>query len=478
MTDRLVQIGKNSTARKLIQTVGLPLPLPQDLRRAKGPMVAQPMADRTAVVGSSPGAGVAAALSVALSSSGAALIRCVSPEGAAAYDEAGEAWSRPVTEADLDTVAEDTVLGRPDALIFDATGITDPASLAHLHRFFQPWVRKLARCGRLVVIGRPGGTTPAAAAATAGLPGFIKSVAKEVGNKGSTANLVTVEEGAESWLTPTLRWLLSPRSAFLTGQTLALAGAPSNAPAVRSLDGKVVLVTGAARGIGKATVRRLAEEGATVVGLDRPADGDALAAVMREVGGLSLPVDVTAVDSPTRIADFLRAQGGAHAVIHNAGITRDKTLGKMDAGFWDLTVDVNLGAVVRITEALLAGETPALNDGGRLICLSSVAGIAGNFGQTNYAASKSALIGFVAKLAGVVADRNITVNAIAPGFIETRLTAAIPFMTREGARRLSALGQGGLPVDIAEAVTFLCTPGAGGLTGQVVRVCGGSFVGA
>lgn len=476
MSDRLIQIGKSPTARRVIQTVGLPLPLPQDLRRARGPMQAQPLAGQTVVVGAAPGTGVGRALGPALASAGSTLIRCVDAAAAPVYDAAGEAWSRPVSGVLLADVAEHE--GRPQALVFDATEIVDPAGLAHLHAFFQPWVRKLGRCGRLVVIGRPSGDTPAAVAVAASLPGFIKSVAKELGAKGSTTNLITVAPGAEAWLAPTLRWVLSPRSAFMTGQTLGLAGGGGDTPPARSLDGKLVLVTGAARGIGKATVARLAEEGARVVGLDRPADADALAAVMSKVGGLSLPVDITDAEAPTRIADFLRAQGGAHAVIHNAGITRDKTLGKMDADRWNLAVDVNLGAVVRISEALLSGDEPALLDGGRLVCLSSVAGIAGNFGQTNYAASKSGLIGFVAHMGAVLADRNITVNAIAPGFIETRLTAAIPFVTREGARRLSALGQGGLPVDIAEGLSFLCTPGAGGLSGQVIRICGGSFVGA
>jgi 3-oxoacyl-[acyl-carrier protein] reductase len=117
-------------------------------------------------------------------------------------------------------------------------------------------------------------------------------------------------------------------------------------------------------------------------------------------------------------------------------------------------------------------------DGGRIIALSSVAGIAGNFGQTNYSLSKAAVIGFIEAASAAYAPRGITVNGIAPGFIETRLTAAIPTATREAGRRLSALVQGGLPIDIAEAVTFLASPGAAGLQGQLLRVCGGAFIGA
>src|SRR5690606_28339426 len=160
---------------------------------------------------------------------------------------------------------------------------------------------------------------------------------------------------------------------------------------------------------------------------------------------------------------------------HNAGVTRDKTLANMSPDRWDQTLDINLDAVVRITERLLEG---VLHDDGRLILLSSIAGIAGNMGQTNYAASKAGIIGYVRAMAPALAGRGITVNAIAPGFIETRLTAAIPVMIREVARRLSNLGQGGLPRDIGDAVTFLASRGAVGITGSVLRVCGGAYVGA
>jgi 3-oxoacyl-[acyl-carrier protein] reductase len=138
-------------------------------------------------------------------------------------------------------------------------------------------------------------------------------------------------------------------------------------------------------------------------------------------------------------------------------------------------VAVNLDAVIRTTRALL--DRKLIEPGGRIVCLSSVAGIAGNLGQTNYAASKAGVIGFVEKLAPEVAARGITVNAIAPGFVETRLTQAVPVMIREAGRRLSALGQGGIPDDIGQAIVFLATPGASGVTGSVLRVCGGALIG-
>jgi 3-oxoacyl-[acyl-carrier protein] reductase len=234
-------------------------------------------------------------------------------------------------------------------------------------------------------------------------------------------------------------------------------------------------VTGAARGIGAATAELLAAEGATVVCLDRPGDEDATSAVAQKVGGVPLMVDITASDAAERIAEALKSGfGGVDIVIHNAGITRDKTLARMKPEWWDQAVDVNLGAVLRINDRLFKG---ILKDGGRVVCLSSVAGLAGNVGQTNYAASKAGLVGYV-KSAQTLAARGIAINAVAPGFIETRLTRAIPVVTREAGRRMSALGQGGEPQDVAELITFLSTPGAAGTTGQVIRACGGMFLGA
>ncbi|MCA9709285.1 MAG: 3-oxoacyl-ACP reductase [Myxococcales bacterium] len=313
----------------------------------------------------------------------------------------------------------------------------------------------------------------------AALEGFVRSLAKEVGKRGSTAQLLTVAEGAEDRVEPVLRFLLSARSAFISGQPVhvdARALWPSEVPVVRPLEGKVALVTGAARGIGAATCELLAAEGAHVICLDRPED-DALASqVARTVGGSVLLADVSDPAAPKAIAaEIAEHHGGVDIVVHNAGVTRDKTLARMKPEQWDQALDINLAAVVRITEELTTG---LLRDGGRVVLLSSVAGIAGNMGQTNYAASKSGIIGYTGKLAEALASQGITVNAVAPGFIETRLTAAIPVMIREVARRLANLGQGGLPQDVGEAITFLCTPGAAGITGRVLRVCGGALVGA
>jgi 3-oxoacyl-[acyl-carrier protein] reductase len=272
---------------------------------------------------------------------------------------------------------------------------------------------------------------------------------------------------------------LSPRSAFVSGQPLHVGSetkAPARIPFVRPLENKIALVTGAARGIGAATVELLAAEGAHVVCLDRPEDDALVSQVARKVGGSLLLSDLGVPDAPAAIAGHLKQQlGGVDIVVHNAGITRDKTLAKMKPEHWDQAIEVNLASVVKITAALLES---GLRDEGRIVCLSSVAGIAGNMGQTNYAASKAGIIGYVRKLAKHVAGRGITANAIAPGFIETRLTAAIPVMIREVGRRLSNLGQGGLPQDVGEAIVFLSSPGAYGINGQVLRVCGGALIGA
>jgi 3-oxoacyl-[acyl-carrier protein] reductase len=243
------------------------------------------------------------------------------------------------------------------------------------------------------------------------------------------------------------------------------------------LQGKIALVTGAARGIGAATAARLAAEGAHVVGLDIPADRETLDKTVAGIGGTALPLDITDAAAPTRIAEFLKEKfGGVDIVVHNAGVTRDKTLAKMPEHFWNLVLEINLAAIARIDAQLYAQKM--LRDEGRIVVLSSIGGIAGNVGQTNYGATKAALIGYVRASAPLLAERGICINGVAPGFIETRMTAAMPFLIREVGRRMNSLSQGGQPQDVAEAITFLSTPGVAGITGQILRVCGQSLIGA
>ena len=477
MSDFFLELGKNPNARKLVQTLGLPVPMPENLRRAKGPWSARPLADDWIVVGAGPNPEVLDAIAGTLAVAGAEP-RVTQPELLEPFERYGEAYGRRAKLLDLEDGSRKQKLR---GYVFDATGIETPAELDALYDFFHPLMRELDRSGRLVVIGRDPSSFKNAthAAAQAALEGFVRSAAKELGKKGSTANLLRVQSGAEARLEGPLRWFLSPRSAFVSGQPLTLGtDARDNEEWdwTKPIEGKVALLTGAARGIGKATAKLLAAEGAHVVCLDRPQDDQLCSEVAREIGGSVLLADVSDPMAAQRIAADLQERfGRVDLVIHNAGVTRDKTLARMKKEHWDQALDINLAAITRITDALLEGP---LNDDGRIICLSSVAGIAGNMGQTNYAASKSGVIGYIEALAKPLAKRGITVNAIAPGFIETRLTAAIPVVIREGGRRLSNLGQGGLPEDVGQAITFLCTPGAVGVTGQVLRVCGGALIGA
>lgn len=466
----------NEQARKLIKTLGLPLPVPERLIRARGPYEERPLDGARVLVGGH--AELHETLATSLAQMGAEPVVVGDEDEAKPYAHAGEAWGRPVTVVAPGEAPEGQ---KVDVMVFDGTGISGPDDLKAVYEFFHPWMRRLTKGGRLVVIGRPPSeaSTHAEAAASAGLEGFTRSLAKEVGGKGATANSVFVSKGAEGRLDATLRFLASPRSAFVACQPFFVTNEVkgSDTPNTKPLEGKVVLLTGAARGIGAATAEIMADEGAHVVCLDLPRDDGPVSKVARRIGGSVLLADITDPEAPDLICRELKERhGGVDIVVHNAGITRDKTLQNMKPKLWDMAVDVNLGAVVRITEKMLANGV--LNDNGRIVCLSSVSGIAGNRGQTNYSASKAGIVGFVRSLAPQLAKRGITINAIAPGFIETRLTAEMPIGIREGGRRLSALGQGGQPEDVGQAITFLSTPGAVGITGSVLRVCGGALIGA
>jgi 3-oxoacyl-[acyl-carrier protein] reductase len=365
-------------------------------------------------------------------------------------------------------------------LVYDATAIAESGQLRALYDFFNPVVRSVRTCGRIVVFGTPpgSGATPREATAQRAIEGFVRSLGKEVG-RGITTQLVYVTPGAEDGIESTVRFLLSPRSAYVSGQVIRIKPAQVTPPAdwQRPLDGKVAVVTGAARGIGAAIAEVLAGDGAHVVCLDVPAAGEALARVANAIHGSALQLDLTAGDAAMRLARHVETRHGkVDVLVHNAGITRDKTLARMSADHWESVIDVNLSSQERVTEVLLGGDL--VRDGGRIISVSSVSGIAGNRGQTNYATSKAGVIGFVQSLAPAVSPRGITVNAVAPGFIETSMTAAMPVTIREAGRRMNSLSQGGLPVDVAETIAWFASPGSAGVTGNVVRVCGQSLLGA
>jgi len=459
MSDRYAQLVRTPIGKLVAGNVGLPQPVPLD-RWTPG----DPLVDGTVLIGSAPGGRVVGDVARVLASAGVATAAALDDDARGAAASAGldaAVWSP-------DAAGDDVVF---KGVVFDATGISSSEELHELWAFFSPTIRRVSRSGRVVVIGTPmeDCATPGEAIAQRALEGLSRSIGKEV-RKGSAANLVLVSPGAEGLADSTLRFLLSPRSAYVSGQVVRVGdggGLKDDLDWDRPLSGQVALVTGASRGIGASIVEVLVRDGATVVGLDIAGDG------------MDLELDITSESAPKVIATHLRsAHGGVDVVVHNAGITRDKTLGRMDAELWDSVLDVNLRAPERITEALLSGKSPVLRPGGRVIGVSSISGIAGNAGQTNYATSKAGVIGFTQAMAPVLASKDATINAVAPGFIETQMTAAMPLGTREAGRRMNSMNQGGLPVDVAEAVAWFASPASGGLNGNVVRVCGQSLIGA
>ncbi|BCL22230.1 3-oxoacyl-ACP reductase [Streptomyces tuirus] len=372
--------------------------------------------------------------------------------------------------------------GRTAAVVLDATGVRCVEALAEVHAALHPVVRSVAASGRVVVLGAP--LDPAdhqQAAAQQALEGFTRSLGKEIG-RGRTVNLVRLTDAAAA--ESTLRFLLSPKSAYVSGQVIEVGAGrkptaddrePAPVDPDRPLSGRTALVTGAARGIGEAVAETLARDGARVVVLDVPQAEQDARRVAERLGGTALLLDMTSADAGARIAEAL--PDGLDLLIHNAGITRDRRLVNMPAERWISVLEVNLASVLRTTDALLKDGT--LKHGGRIVATASIAGIAGNAGQTNYGASKAGVVGMVRSLAPRALDEHgVTVNAVAPGFIETKMTAAVPLFIREAGRRMNSLAQGGLPADVAETTAWLAHPGSGAVNGQVVRVCGQSLLGA
>jgi len=371
---------------------------------------------------------------------------------------------------------------RPKALLFDASGIADTSGLESLYAFFHDTLATLDRCARVLVLGLPPSmaATPQASIAQRALEGFVRSLAKEL-KRGATAQLLYVAPDARESLHSTLRFFLSPRAAYVSGQAITLQAPVFETPPMRDtrpLAGQVAVVTGAARGIGESIATVLARDGAHVVCVDIPSAQDALTTVATRLGGSALTCDIASPEAAATLMAHLatHAPNGLDILVHNAGITRDKTIARMTDAQWQSVLDINVGAPQRLNAALL--DAGALRANSRIVGVASISGIAGNRGQTNYAASKAAVIGMVEAWSPLLAGRQISINAVAPGFIETQMTAAVPFAIREAGRRMNSLGQGGQPVDVAEAIAWLAHPASGALTGQVVRVCGQSLLGA
>ncbi|HEX5762261.1 MAG TPA: 3-oxoacyl-ACP reductase [Solirubrobacterales bacterium] len=405
---------------------------------------------------------------------GAPLVSGAILTGAAPGGRLGKQVERLVGEIGAETANGD---GKAKALVFDATGIKDSTELVELQRFFHSNVRRVERSGRVVVLGTPPRGLPAReATAQRALEGFTRSLAKEIG-RGVAVQLVYVTEGAEKEVDSTLRFLLSPKSAYVSGQVVRIDKAVAKAAKVdweRPLAGRKALVTGASRGIGRAIAETLHRDGADLVLLDVPALSEDLQEVAGLLNAQTIELDITEDDAPQRIAEALG--DGVDVVVHNAGVTKDRTIAKMPEERWSVLMEINLSSEERINEELL--ESDLLKPNGRIVCVSSMSGIAGNSGQTNYATSKAGVIGMVEAMAPELAERGATINAVAPGFIETQMTDAMPIAIREAGRRMNSMSQGGRPVDVAETIAWFASPASASVNGNTVRVCGQSLLGA
>ena len=466
MSDRYGEFVQSSLGKKVAKNLGLPLPTKLDRFEAGEKVV------RGSVL-----FGSAAGEDSSVSDAVATVLNKLHAEVYVAGDDANKG---ALTGAGVEAKGSENNSDKYKVLIFDASNIAYAPDLKQMYDFFHPVARQVEKSGRVIIIGRPPEEceTIGEALAQRSLEGFVKSVGKEFKN-GITSQLLYVSKGAEANIDSTLRFFISARSAYVSGQVVRIGeGKVQELDWSKPFAGKTILVTGASRGIGESMARVLARDGAHVICLDIPQQQADLQKVAGEIGGSTLALDITAEDAGKKIAEAAAKRNGLDGIVHNAGVTRDKTLAKMDENQWNMVIDINLQSIAAINDYLF--ENDVLNEDARIVCVSSISGIAGNLGQTNYATSKAGVIGLVQATAKKLKEegKGITINAVAPGFIETQMTAAIPLTIREAGRRMNSMSQGGLPIDVAEATAWLATPASGGVNGNIVRVCGQSLLGA
>lgn len=361
-----------------------------------------------------------------------------------------------------------------DAIVFSVAHLSSVQELEALPKLLQGALKNLRPGGKLLLVGADNHTTTAAhKVLLAAVYAFVRSLAKELGSKGICVNLVWFKNGANCPDIGAILFLLSPRSAYVNAQLL-MVDCKATAANLSSniLAHKTVLVTGAKRGIGLAIAKYVKREGGNLIAIDYGA-GE-FAQQMNQLEAVAINCDLTQEDAAKQICDQL-AGTSIDALVHNAGITRDKTFRYMSFSNWQQVLNTNFIAASKLTTALLNREL--LSPVAHVVGISSIAAIAGNRGQCNYAASKAALGAYINSLSEQNSHYNLHANSIAPGFIETAMTAKLPFAVKNIGRVINSLRQSGKPEDVAELAVFLCSDNSRGINGQTIRICGQNILG-
>ncbi|MFN8281791.1 MAG: 3-oxoacyl-ACP reductase [Chitinophagales bacterium] len=363
-----------------------------------------------------------------------------------------------------------------DGIVLNATGIQTIEDTTDFFKEAQRVISKLNKNGRVVVLTKEDSTNRESFAVQNAFEGFTRALSKELGKYGTTANHLRITNAVAENISTAVLFFLSDKSSFITGQVVELNTGRFTKSVTENLllQDKVAIVTGGARGIGAAVAHVLHREGAKVIIVDVPQASDDANALAFEINGGCFLIDITQNDAAEKIQKYVLDKfGKLDILVNNAGITRDKTLAKMSEQQWNSVMQVNLKATINLTEQFIKN---GFTENAKVIGLASISGIAGNVGQTNYSASKAGMIAYMKAIAQT--QKNIYANAVAPGFIETKMTESLPLFVKEGGRRLSTLKQGGLPEDVAELIGFLASPLSDGINGNCIRVCGGSMIGA